>query len=74
MNENTYRLVKATLAAIFIIGFLVIFHRFAENGRYQQHDYRMLGAGHSGGHDAYDTRTGQLKSEADQLARLQGTK
>jgi hypothetical protein len=42
MSKETYRLAKAILLAIFIIGILICAFRFAENGRFVQFDARCL--------------------------------
>ena len=38
MNENTYRLTKTVLLAMFVIGFLAIGWRVSSTGRYVQFD------------------------------------
>ena len=62
MSEDRFRLFKAILATVFVVGMLVIGCRFAENGRYQQIDFsdqRILDAEALSGPVFFDTRTGE---------------
>ena len=65
MREETYRLCKTILLAIFVVGSLVIGHQFSQNGRYRQYDvrkeYSPSGTEHrtSPGEMYFDTRIGR---------------
>ena len=66
MSENAYRAAKAVLLGVFVVGFLLIAHRFSENGRYVQYDMRRCSSpdGRTTMADPpyqiFDTRTGHV--------------
>jgi hypothetical protein len=68
MTENTYRLAKVILLAIFVAGSLVIAYRFSENGRYVQYDKRRTYSPDgkermvTPAYMIFDTRTGKALS------------
>jgi len=68
MRDETYRLVKAVLLLIALLGVFAIGYRWAENGRYVQYDKRMTyspdGKEHmlSPPYMVIDTRTGRLST------------
>lgn len=68
MSEQKYRLAIVILLTIFVMNFIIIGYRFAENGRYQQFDQRknyvispMPHTKSSDGELILDTRTGSVR-------------
>lgn len=60
MSEDSYRLTKAILLVVAVVGFLIIGWRWSDNGRYQQIDWSKTGS-RIKPLPIMDTRTGEIR-------------